>query len=241
MRICVTMSLLLSGCLAQEGFSLPLADAGFDVRGESGQTYQFDASDSQAQTWSWSLLSAPPGSALTDADLLDADTPWPSLVPDAEGLYTLELSACDAQGACATDFAQALVGQHARPSLNSSSRTVVLTPKRDPNNQVPEAYGEARRALGRSAHILLNGSASQDPDGDTLSYRWSFTSRPASSTLGNGDIASRTDPLASFTPDAPGEYTLRLWVSDGAAQDPYTLPPVTVTDSALDDWEPIPD
>lgn len=68
--------------------------------------------------------------------------------------------------------------------------------------------------------VLLDGSASTDPDGQTLSYSWALIAAPADST------ATLSDPTLAalvFAPDKPGTYTARLTVNDG------------VMDSAPDD------
>jgi len=67
--------------------------------------------------------------------------------------------------------------------------------------------------------VTLNGSGSNDPDNDPLTFQWTFVSPPAGSALTNSDIADATTATASFTPDVPGEYQLRLEVSDGEGTD----------------------
>ena len=59
---------------------------------------------------------------------------------------------------------------------------------------------------------LLNGSASSDPDGDPLTYNWSFQSIPArhKTVLANPGAVN-----PSFAVDLPGTYIVRLVVSDG--------------------------
>ena len=48
-----------------------------------------------------------------------------------------------------------------------------------------------------------------------LTFQWTFVSRPTGSTLANGNITGTTAATASFVPDVPGVYLLRLDVSDG--------------------------
>ena len=60
----------------------------------------------------------------------------------------------------------------------------------------------------------MDGSGSTDIDGNTLSFFWSLTGKPASST------ASLSDPAAvkpEFTADQPGDYIAQLIVNDGKA------------------------
>lgn len=62
--------------------------------------------------------------------------------------------------------------------------------------------------------VQLDGGASTSPNGDIITWEWRFLSRPEGSeaTLNGAD----TD-RASFTPDLPGTYVIRLVVNDGTA------------------------
>ena len=62
--------------------------------------------------------------------------------------------------------------------------------------------------------VILNGSASSDPDGDSLSYQWTLVSAPSGSTT---TLVDASTDKASFTADKPGEYVATLVVNDGSA------------------------
>jgi len=87
-------------------------------------------------------------------------------------------------------------------------------------NQPPVANAGSDQTVPIRQPVSLDGSASTDPDNNTpLTYAWSFVSKPAGSaaTLANADTS-----LASFTPDAVGEFRIKLVVTDsrGAASEP---------------------
>jgi PKD repeat protein len=59
---------------------------------------------------------------------------------------------------------------------------------------------------------MLNGTASSDPENDTLAYRWSLTSVPAGSGATLSDAAAATP---TFVADIAGAYVVQLIVNDG--------------------------
>lgn len=60
--------------------------------------------------------------------------------------------------------------------------------------------------------VRLDGSSSSDPDGDPLSFRWRFLSRPPDS---EAELADLRAAQTSFVPDVPGVFELELAVEDG--------------------------
>lgn len=64
-------------------------------------------------------------------------------------------------------------------------------------------------AIGTGVSIT---AAASDPDGDTLSYQWSFLSRPSGSAA---TLSGATTLTVGFTPDVAGIYDLKITVSDG--------------------------
>jgi hypothetical protein len=84
-------------------------------------------------------------------------------------------------------------------------------------NTVPAANAGPDQAVHTGTAVRLNGGASTDADGNTLTYAWTLTARPA----GSAAVLSRatfSDP--SFVADVTGNYTVQLVVNDGAANSP---------------------
>lgn len=88
--------------------------------------------------------------------------------------------------------------------------------------------------------VVLDGSASSDADGDTLTYEWTLATVPPNST------AALSDPLSdkpTFIADKTGTYTAVLVVNDGIVDSfpdsvnvMVVIPPPTVT---IDTPEPL--
>lgn len=91
-----------------------------------------------------------------------------------------------------------------------------------PPNRPPVADAGAHQEIGTRSTVLLDGSLSSDADFDSLSFQWTFFSRPANSTA---VFSGANTATPSFIADAPGPYTVKLTVTDtsGAASAPATV------------------
>ncbi|NTV13167.1 MAG: DUF1566 domain-containing protein [Desulfobulbaceae bacterium] len=95
-----------------------------------------------------------------------------------------------------------------------------------PVNAPPVAEAGTNQQVRTGAVAHLNGSGSYDPEGDSLTYAWSFLSRPAGSSA---QLANATSASPTFTADLSGTYQLQLMVNDGA----LSSLPATVTITAV--------
>jgi len=97
------------------------------------------------------------------------------------------------------------------------------------SNTAPNAIAGSNQTVGSGTQVTLNGGGSNDPDGDTLTYRWTQTMGP-SVNLNNADTSS-----ASFTaPTVTSDTLLRfsLAVSDPSGLNDSATASVTVTSNA---------
>ncbi len=80
------------------------------------------------------------------------------------------------------------------------------------SNGVPIANAGSDQTVHVESTVTLDGSNSYDSDEDTLTYSWSFISKPSGSnaTFTNSDVANPT-----FIPDKVGDYEIGLIVNDG--------------------------
>jgi chitodextrinase len=91
--------------------------------------------------------------------------------------------------------------------LGSDTTGIITVRNRPP---VAVAGSDVVVLMGETAY--LDGSASYDPDGDPLTYRWSFLNKPPDSGAVLSDSRSAH---CSFVADIWGEYMIRLIVNDG--------------------------
>lgn len=106
---------------------------------------------------------------------------------------------------------------------------VLDDPGGDPADTAPVADAGPDRTVPLHATVTLDGSASGDADGDSLTYLWTFDELPG------GSAASLSDPTAvnpSFEVDAPGTYTLNLVVNDGLVESAPDTVAVSTEDTA---------
>ncbi len=172
----------------------PTANAGSDqsVR-RLGDTVTLDGSasfdDNTASgdlLYAWRLTSVPPGST---AALSGADTAMPSFVADKTGTFIAELIVTDEDG-----------------DASNPDEVVVSTA-----NLAPTADAGSDLVVPVGDIVVLDGSASSDPEGMTLSYAWSLSAVPAGS---NATLANTNSAAPNLIPDKPGLYEATLVVSD---------------------------
>ncbi len=103
-------------------------------------------------------------------------------------------------------------------------------------NSNPVADAGADQIVNVGEVVTLDGSLSDDVDGDELSYFWSLATKPADSTVYLYDEQTVNAKLANTR---PGDYILNLVVNDGRASS--TAANVTVGVSDLGGLAPVRD
>jgi MYXO-CTERM domain-containing protein len=184
----------------------PVANAGSNQTVARGATVTLQGSGSDADgdplTFAWTLPTRP---ATSTAVLSNANTPTPTFVADKVGDYIASLKVNDTH-------------------VDSAPSTVTITVP----NTAPTANAGPDQSVVTGQPVTLNGGASSDPDGDTLTYQWTMTSKPAGSAAA---LANATTVTPSFTPDLAGDYVSSLVVRDSHNAFSTNLAQVRVTAS----------
>src|SRR5690606_10864927 len=117
----------------------------------------------------------------------------------------------------------------------SASDSVIITVLPVPNEAPAAEAGTDQSALVGD-EVVLDGSGSTDPDGDTLTYTWTLIVPDGSTAT----LADATTAAPSFTPDLAGEYAATLVVNDGTVDSALdtvtisaTLPTIAVSSLEL--------
>lgn len=92
-------------------------------------------------------------------------------------------------------------------------------------NNRPVAIPGTNQMVEVNTVVLLDGSASEDIDGDVITYTWKITSAPAgsSASLSNSGIFNPT-----FRPTVTGVYSITLVVNDGKEDSPAAQTEINV-------------
>ena len=149
--------------------SLPTANAGHLRAVPAGKLARLYGTASKgdyngAFDYAWTFAAVPEGSALNNAALAKANTRNPNFTPDVDGAYDLQfvVKVGDAAEAVATN-----------------SVTVQATAE----NLPPVMMVDSNQTRPPNQAIALSGADTFDPNGDALTYEWSFVSVPEGSAL----------------------------------------------------------
>ena len=179
---------------ATTGNSAPVANAGSDQNVVTGSLVRLDGSastdadgDNLSYLWSFAVGKGDPNTAT----LNNPTSVSPSFIANESSVYAVTLVVNDG-------------------TQNSTSDLVLITATANNTNPVAKAGNDQNATVG--SVINLDGTASVDADGDTLTYHWSFSAKPSQSSaaLNDTNVAS-----PHFTVDAEGIYVLQLIVNDG--------------------------
>jgi hypothetical protein len=189
--------------------AVPVANAGTyqNVTAATLTTLDGTAStdaDLDGLSYTWSLISKPSSS---NAALSSTTSPKPTFTPDVAGTYVASLVVSDGK---------------------DRSPTAVVTVIASGSNSAPVANAGTAQSVSTAAVVTLNGTGSTDANGDTLTYRWTLTSKPTSSTAA---LSSATVASPTFTADLAGSYVASLVVNDSKVDSTNTST-VTITASA---------
>jgi PKD repeat protein len=192
----------------------PIANAGPDQTIRLGQILQLDGSGSfdpenDPLLYQWALVSAPAGPAA----FLQANGARLTFQAQTAGTYIVQLLVNDG-------------------TVNSAPDQVTITVS-NTANVIPVANAGPDQAVTPGTTVQLNGSGSQDTNGDALTYEWRLTLKPTGSAA---VLNSVTSISPTFRADVVGTYIAQLIVSDGFSSS--TPDTVTITAGIASDTTP---
>ncbi len=167
----------------------PVADAGSDLTRTEDTKVILNGSrssdpDGTIDHYNWTCTSH-------SVTLEDADSAEPNFTPEEPGDYVFTLGVQDDQGV-----------------WSEKEDTVNLTVVEKGENLAPTADAGPGQAVIKGEKVTLDGSGSEDPDGEIAVWQWNCTSH-GSLNLNNDDTAS-----PSFTPGEVTTYSFTLRVKD---------------------------
>lgn len=179
--------------------------------------------DGDELSYRWSVLSAPAGSTVTEDAFDDLSSPEPRFVWDVSGTYVFQLQVSDGRTWSPPDIVTFAVDAEAlnrRPIANAGGDlTVAITADCQSASYVVTCED------CEDATFDLDGSATFDPDGDRLSYRWT---EPSGTIRITNPFGAVTDGTIAGRPASTSAVTtlnipVSLEVSDCGISDDDTI------------------
>jgi hypothetical protein len=176
--------------------TMPVANAGVNQSVLTGATVALDGTASNAMngkglTYRWMFIVKPAGNAVLSSTTVSK----PTFVADTAGAYTVGL----------------VVNNGVNDSLMASS-IITATAPASVANIAPVANAGADQRVVTGGTVSLDGSLSNDVNGDRLNYLWTLLTKP---DLSSAVLSTASQVSPSFRADLSGVYEVRLSVNNG--------------------------
>nr|WP_295865987.1 PKD domain-containing protein [uncultured Chitinophaga sp.] len=161
--------------------------------------------DGSIASWKWEKVSGPDA-----GNISSPNTAATAVINLAAGTYVFQLTVTDNEGATAT-----------------ARVTVTVLPPPGVNRPPVANAGQNEKVVSL---VILDGTASYDPDGTIVKYSWEQVTGPA-----EANIAGASAAKATATGLIKGVYTFRLTVTDNEGLTSAAIKTVTVVDPDIPD------